>query len=582
MAITNHLIVNFNYKEIDDNFDFYLLTTIDKYISNGAYVIDKPIESLHAESVVFDNGRSLLIMFKKNIISRFKLINYLEDEKLTIKPINSADIKDYLLFKLFLYSINNFDSDSLKFNNITGKLYIVNPNWISKNRKSFKALNINVDNEMNIRAEASSFNSIFAFKDLKKIKDLPKYVFANKNNALKRVLHLDDKEDAYVRKALFGKKVEIEFFNLNPQKIKQTKVFYIYTVLSILENKYSKYFSYQLEEVEVNKSVHKIKDKDFMNKAFEDFNKRETNVISFVKESEYYDEFNSIVYNLSSVLSSKIHKADSVEINKNNIVYIHNRDYYTDSGYDDPYKNISRNSVIQCITIEDSSDKMIEDNNAIFDTVIKELVIKDDILNKKVITLDDWKSYGFQNDWIFGKEKGGKHYFLIINPNGELKFVSKLNDFESFNDETLDKCSDYLTDDEGKEKVIIADCNGNINIISRTQRFILPSKELFDMEFISRGKEARDKYLSGVVDINYYNFNDMGTYYNVGLIGSGMNTPLPKASLLYKIDTLKGENVVPFLLETMSVLFVKYKSFTVLPYPIKYLNEYIGMVGMDA
>ena len=60
------------------------------------------------------------------------------------------------------------------------------------------------------------------------------------------------------------------------------------------------------------------------------------------------------------------------------------------------------------------------------------------------------------------------------------------------------------------------------------------------------------------------------------------NTPLPKASLLYKIDTLKGENVVPFLLETMSVLFVKYKSFTVLPYPIKYLNEYIGMVGMDA
>ena len=32
------------------------------------------------------------------------------------------------------------------------------------------------------------------------------------------------------------------------------------------------------------------------------------------------------------------------------------------------------------------------------------------------------------------------------------------------------------------------------------------------------------------------------------------------------------------ILSTLSVTFVKYKSFTVLPYPIKYLNEYIMMM----
>ena len=69
MAITNHLNVSFNYNEIDSKYDFYLISTTDKYISNGAYVIDKPIDTLHAESVVFDNGRSLFIMFKKNVIS---------------------------------------------------------------------------------------------------------------------------------------------------------------------------------------------------------------------------------------------------------------------------------------------------------------------------------------------------------------------------------------------------------------------------------------------------------------------------------------------------------------------------------
>lgn len=35
---------------------------------------------------------------------------------------------------------------------------------------------------------------------------------------------------------------------------------------------------------------------------------------------------------------------------------------------------------------------------------------------------------------------------------------------------------------------------------------------------------------------------------------------------------------MPEILSTLSATFVKYKSFTVLPYPIKYLNEYILMV----
>ena len=32
------------------------------------------------------------------------------------------------------------------------------------------------------------------------------------------------------------------------------------------------------------------------------------------------------------------------------------------------------------------------------------------------------------------------------------------------------------------------------------------------------------------------------------------------------------------ILSTLSATFVKYKSFTVLPYPVKYLNEYILMI----
>ena len=41
----------------------------------------------------------------------------------------------------------------------------------------------------------------------------------------------------------------------------------------------------------------------------------------------------------------------------------------------------------------------------------------------------------------------------------------------------------------------------------------------------------------------------------------------------------KNENVsLDVILSTLSATFVKYKSFTVLPYPVKYLNEYILMI----
>ena len=53
---------------------------------------------------------------------------------------------------------------------------------------------------------------------------------------------------------------------------------------------------------------------------------------------------------------------------------------------------------------------------------------------------------------------------------------------------------------------------------------------------------------------------------------TGMST-----STLAKMS--KNENVsLDVILSTLSATFVKYKSFTVLPYPVKYLNEYILMI----
>ena len=78
------------------------------------------------------------------------------------------------------------------------------------------------------------------------------------------------------------------------------------------------------------------------------------------------------------------------------------------------------------------------------------------------------------------------------------------------------------------------------------------------------------------MDINLYETNGKN-FYSVGIQGYGMQTSIPKASHLYQVDVIEGQNFIEELMQTMAVSFVKYKSFTVMPYPIKYLNEYILM-----
>ena len=103
--------------------------------------------------------------------------------------------------------------------------------------------------------------------------------------------------------------------------------------------------------------------------------------------------------------------------------------------------------------------------------------------------------------------------------------------------------------------------------------FTLPTENIFTAHQI-RGNDERPKYLSGVTDISFYDINGE-FFYNVGTKGKGMQNKVSKASLLYKVDVVKGELIMDKLLPLMSVQFVKFNDFTVVPYPFKYLREFI-------
>lgn len=92
-----------------------------------------------------------------------------------------------------------------------------------------------------------------------------------------------------------------------------------------------------------------------------------------------------------------------------------------------------------------------------------------------------------------------------------------------------------------------------------------------------RGEEERREYLSGNIDINYFDNDDTHAKYSVGEIGNGMKYTIERASVVREIQAVDGSKLFfKKLLPLMGVEFVRYGMLTVVPFPFKYLREYIA------
>ncbi|MFL0070076.1 hypothetical protein, partial [Tenacibaculum maritimum] len=324
--------------------------------------------------------------------------------------------------------------------------------------------------------------------------------------------------------------------------------------------------------------------------------------------------------------------------NKNglNINLIHNKNYYQKYNLKDLYKPTNTN---QHITIED-----FKSSKASLNTVVKELIIKSDIKNNH-ISIVDWNTYNYKNNWIFGLKRNDEFYFITINPEGKLhyeKFESNL-----FNQNEYDELCNIFDEDINVE-FIAKDDIGNINIIKRTNNFPIPEfeiiydvlvneskkiiltkneainfiKEVFDdlqkqndfinkiqslevwskktllssfenrndrkefaLKIQSEKGEVLNSYLRNAtryeildsqLDIHRFQYENHNFYY-VGVKGQGIKYEMPRASVIREISTHKNSSFIfDKLLPLMNVDFVKNRDLTVVPFLIKYLNEYIN------
>jgi len=431
----------------------------------------------------------------------------------------------------------------------------------------------------------------------------------------------------------------------------KSKVGVLAKILDLFESRYSKYIALRFEDVEsVAYSILSSEQQSFTKSSLKGtVVANGIHIIDCVKDTTSADLIEDIKGQILKSVDTDISVGSRLSKSKLNIKLIHNKDYY--AGMKDEYE-IREGYAIQHITVENGNISV----SASIDNILKELVIKNDLVNKH-ISLSDWSKYGYNNDWLFGVSFNGVHWYMSIHPEGTFDFKRvELNLFE-FDEYT--KYNKYFEEDV---RGIIVSPTGEINIIKDTSMFMMPEiKEIYNKykavyayrEFSSsavitcldsidcdkldekaraeydslnnylrtheiitnkmilslvksrklrlhinrfvdektglplqvymRNHEARERYLSSVIDINMFGKNDLTKYYCVGVQGKGMDSKLDHAMNVRKVYA--GDNSKVFfhdLLPLMSVSFVRNGQLTVIPFPFKYLREYIKQVcGTD-
>ena len=216
--------------------------------------------------------------------------------------------------------------------------------------------------------------------------------------------------------------------------------------------------------------------------------------------------------------------------------------------------------------------------------MVHELLIKKDLEEGK-ITLFDWSALGYEQDVLFGmeSEKDGinRYFFMRIKTDGAFTIQEKENTlFE------IDEYSAYVDIfEEAKTrgeniKGIIRTEDGMINVIKDSGMFTLPEIDeilahLSEGDNKLRGKERREELLQSCLDIKL--FEEGGNqYYFVGTIGEGMRWNIQRASVVRKIEGYHGAPLMfEQLLPLMKVSFVRNGQLMVVPFPFKYLREYL-------
>ena len=592
---TNQLVCFTDGKQFADCYDVYYLETIDKYIKRGAYILDVAELDNDIKAIKFESGKRVYLMLQTNQDNKDKLKRLLpgieDGDKYSIGKADVSELSDDIIVQLLLNALGSYDSKFLKFNNLTGHLYCFHTDWIKHGKEKnadviwkVPCLELSVTKEMCLNLNVRTFTSELLRNRItftkKKFEDYPKYVFAA-NNTLRRRLK-DDSETCFIMRQVDGTKTEIPFLDLQSvAKFQHTKMGVLNSVLNAFNEKYSDIckIEFACKEISSRLDYSKSVQKENAKRIKDVLEEKGVQLIDQID-----DEYSAIfTQNIKALLESKYEISPTigkrVSKDKLNIMIIHNAEYY--NGVNDPHDKVYEDAAVQHITFEDFSDS----SEFAIATVVHEIIIKKDIQERK-ISLFDWSNLGFAEPVSFGIEAEiediKRYFFITVNPNGSFDITEQEFTLFEMNEYTeMVEIFEQGRMDSETVKGVIRFADGSINVIKDAGLFTVPEiseiAELLDNgDNKLRGKERREELLSSCLDIKMYGDNGR-CYYFVGTIGEGMRQNIQRACVVRNVEGYDGAAVkFDEMLPMMNVTFIHNGQLTVIPFPFKYLREYVN------
>lgn len=601
-----------NYKKLNKDYILFQLNCTMKFIPKSLL-----------NRLVQENPQILAVSYKKskegiwiylltdinNSIDVYELRAKLEKMGSQFSQLQKVDfniLKTDAILNILLCLLSSFNI--VKGSNILGRLYI---NSSLTAQKQLTLNEVEFSKELNLQVHSRQFTKIALFKTRKDRRgDLSKfskgglgksarYKIDVKHNSISQIsgcYQEGENDDLYLQHPLVknGKGSLTKFWrsDANFSRLESSIVGIEYSILNKMNEKFSEYLSklaFKTIEVETLKDpMGQPAHRKELEASIRDIFKDKTIYIKNMTENdEKVEELLKIFSDTTQIFTATKkykHQPESLKVklfspkmqNKNvpTLVLIHDIDWYDHNKKEDQYLKY-KGDIVQHIAVENLNGKEVP---VLLLNAVKELVIKEMLNTQSTL---GWEKMVDVSNFSFYKYYPDQEVTLQYISHGDTFEIRELHPFEDI--DPYRKFGLVSGNINAVECIIKDHQNGTFFEVKATDLRTIPNKNYYEAleegRKVGRGEANLEKYLSGMVNINYY-MRNQSIYYNVGEIGKGMNKTLSRASVIRKIHPINSTQAtissidLEQLLKSMSMTWVRFKHYTVLPYPIKLLNEY--------
>jgi len=492
-SLINHLIATFNYAEILSRYKIYKIVNNKKANSYNDYAkfyqaIKMDIEPLaHARE---KNYTIIALDINKEMPSDFKyeytLIQYVE-----LKRTRDTTLMN-LLFSLLAKESTYFDIGTDPY----GLYYLAE---IKEQKDSsfntITTLRIGVDAQMYLTLNVVSFRKIYNNNKI----DLKKDRYVINGNKLVRSNIVDEKE-CYIKGARKGTKNSFPFMNFS-YGYEDTKMSILHQFITSFKKHFKDIASIEFDRLDMNLFEYGDGSSDAIkivkDSVLSSFSGAVFNIINYT-DLELDDEITVLKQKFLDYFSNSVVVKNTKRLGKNdiNITITFSKKFYQENKISDPYIKIKKSKAIsQNINIAKGK---IGVNNTILHVLLKELLIKQDIKNRRISITRDITIDGFTFIQINKQKIPEDTIYNKIYVKGLDIAFRELTDTEI---EHCNRCVSYAESDKKEiEAVIIAD-DGSVNYIVKTRGFMLPELEDISRLYDERVKEVKPINKKKVLDV---------------------------------------------------------------------------------